>query len=244
MPAIVAKELNFSYGQGRLKKQILFDIELEVPEGEIVLMVGPSGGGKTTLLTLIGTLRAMQTGSLVVLDKELRGASERARRKLRNQIGFIFQAHNLMSFLTAEQNVSLPLELVGMGGRLRRERIAEILSAVGLGQHGHHYPEQLSGGQRQRVAIARALVARPRLVLADEPTAALDSHSGREVVDQLKKLAREQGTTVLVVTHDPRIEDIADRIVHLEDGRIQTNEKPISAPQATGESELPANIEP
>ncbi len=220
MPAILAQDLSFSFGSGKLRKQILFDLNLEVPQGEIVLMVGPSGGGKTTLLTLIGTLRAMQTGSLKVLGKELSGANERARRKLRTDIGFIFQAHNLMRFLSAAQNVSLPLELRGMGGRQRRERITEILKAVGLAEHGHKFPEQLSGGQRQRVAIARALVGRPQLVLADEPTAALDSHSGREVVDQLQRLAREQGTTVLVVTHDPRIHDIADRIIHLEDGRL------------------------
>jgi putative ABC transport system ATP-binding protein len=225
MAAIIAKDLNFSYGLGKLKKQILFNVEMEVPEGEIVLMVGPSGGGKTTLLTLIGTLRAVQMGSLVVLGKELSGASERSRRKLRTDIGFIFQAHNLMSFLTAAQNVSLPLELRGMGGRERHRRITEILAAVGLSEHGHKYPDQLSGGQRQRVAIARALVGRPQLVLADEPTAALDSHSGREVVDQLQRLAREQGTTVLVVTHDPRIQDIADRLVHLEDGRLESNGK-------------------
>lgn len=223
MAAIVVKNLSFSYGSGKLRKQILFDLNLEVPAGEIVLMVGPSGGGKTTLLTLIGTLRAVQEGSLVVLGKELSGASERSRRKLRTDIGFIFQAHNLMSFLTAAQNVSLPLELRGMGSRERQERINEILKAVGLAEHGQKYPEQLSGGQRQRVAIARALVGRPQLVLADEPTAALDSQSGREVVDQLQKLAREQGTTVLVVTHDPRIHDIADRIVHLEDGRLSAS---------------------
>ena len=221
--AIRAGALDFSYGSGKLRKQILFHVDLEVPQGEIVLMVGPSGGGKTTLLTLIGTLRAMQSGSLKVLGKELSGASERSRRRLRQDIGFIFQAHNLMSFLTAAQNVSLPLELRGMGARERKERITEILGAVGLSEHGYKYPEQLSGGQRQRVAIARALVGRPQLVLADEPTAALDSHSGREVVDQLRKLAREQGTTVLVVTHDPRIHDIADRIIHLEDGRLSTS---------------------
>lgn len=237
MPAIVAKNLSFHYGVGKLRKQILFDIELEVPEGEIVLMVGPSGGGKTTLLTLIGTLRAMQSGSLKVLGKELSGASERSRRKLRTNIGFIFQAHNLMSFLTAAQNVSLPLELRGMRGRERAWRIKEILSAVGLAEHGHKYPDQLSGGQRQRVAIARALVGHPQLVLADEPTAALDSHSGREVVDQLQRLAREQGTTVLVVTHDPRIEDIADRIIHLEDGRLTDNGKAAALSQGEGSLE-------
>ncbi len=237
MSAIVAKDLNFSYGSGKLRKQILFDINLEVPKGEIVLMVGPSGGGKTTLLTLIGTLRALQNGSLKVLGKELSGASERARRKLRTDIGFIFQAHNLMSFLTAAQNISLPLELRGMGVRERTRRITDILAAVGLSEHGHKYPEQLSGGQRQRVAIARALVGHPQLVLADEPTAALDSQSGREVVDQLQKLAREQGTTVLVVTHDPRIHDIADRIIHLEDGHL--GGKTPQDPHPSGQSAAP-----
>lgn len=223
MSAIVTKGLNFAFGSGRLRKQILFDINLTIPEGEIVLMVGPSGSGKTTLLTLIGTLRALQEGSLKVMGQELLGASEKKRRLIRQDIGFIFQAHNLMTFLTARQNVSLPLELrKGYKVRQARERIQEILTAVGLADFGRAYPDQLSGGQRQRVAIARALVGRPKLVLADEPTAALDSKSGREVVDQLQKLAREQGTTVLVVTHDPRIEDIADRIVRLEDGRLDT----------------------
>lgn len=221
MSAIAIEGLNFHFGQGRLKKQILFDISLEIPKGEIVLMVGPSGSGKTTLLTLMGTLRALQQGSLKILGEELSGASERKRRRLRTQIGFIFQAHNLMSFLTASQNVSLPLELRrDISARQAKVRIQEILGAVGLGDFLNSYPEQVSGGQRQRVAIARALVGRPKLVLADEPTAALDSQSGREVVDQLQHLAREQGTTVLVVTHDPRIEDIADRIVRLEDGRL------------------------
>lgn len=228
MVTIEAQRLNFFYGSGKLRKQILFDISMRVPQGEIVLMVGPSGGGKTTLLTLIGTLRAVQDGSLTVLGRQLAGASERARRRLRQDIGFIFQAHNLMSFLTAFQNVSLPLELQGMPSRARSQRISEMLESVGLAEHAHKYPEQLSGGQRQRVAIARALVGRPKLVLADEPTAALDSHSGREVVEQIQRLAREQGTTVLVVTHDPRIHDIADRVIHLEDGRLE--DQPLSEP--------------
>lgn len=220
-PAIECRDLNFSFGSGRLKKQILFDISLKIPEGEIVLMVGPSGSGKTTLLTLIGTLRAVQEGSLQVLGQQLAGASEKKRRLLRQDIGFIFQAHNLMTFLTASQNVTLPLELRrDFRQKQAKERVRQMLDAVGLAGLENNYPDQLSGGQRQRVAIARALVGRPRLVLADEPTAALDSKSGREVVDQLQRLAREQGTTVLVVTHDPRIEDIADRIVTLEDGRL------------------------
>jgi putative ABC transport system ATP-binding protein len=188
-----------------------------------VIVTGPSGSGKTTLLTLIGALRSTQEGSLRVLGQELLGAEARTLESVRKQIGYIFQAHNLLDALTATQNVEMGLLL--HPHRSRREVRAQaraMLESVGLADRMDHYTSELSGGQRQRVAIARALVSRPRIVLADEPTASLDKKSGREVVELMRSLAREQGVTVLLVTHDNRILDIADRIVHLEDGRLQS----------------------
>ncbi len=221
---ITVRGLNHAYGKGKLRKQILFDIDTEIPEGEIVIVTGPSGSGKTTLLTLVGALRAAQDGSVRVLGEELCGARPATLERVRRQIGFIFQQHNLLGALSAEQNVELGLRASGRHGGegARRERAREMLAAVGLGDRLGHKPEALSGGQRQRVAIARALVGRPAMLLADEPTASLDRESGREVVERMKQLAQEEGTTILLVTHDNRILDIADRIVHLEDGRLST----------------------
>ena len=200
---------------------VLRDVELRVDAGEIVLLTGPSGSGKTTVLTLIGALRAMQEGTASVLGQQLMGAREGQRVALRSRIGFIFQNHNLLGFLTARQNVAMALELHGdLGEQERLDRAGEMLTAVGLADHLDKLPAKLSGGQRQRVAVARALVAEPGLILADEPTAALDRVSGQEVVHLLRDLARRRGTPILLVTHDPRILDIADRIVAMEDGRI------------------------
>ena len=215
--------LNHAFGKGALRKQILFDITTEIPQGEIVIVTGPSGSGKTTMLTLVGALRSTQEGSVRVLGQELCGARPGTLEKVRKQIGFIFQQHNLLGALSAVQNVELGARVTGRIGRPElRKRAADMLEAVGLGDRIHHHPEQLSGGQRQRVAIARALVGEPAMLLADEPTASLDKQSGREVVDRMKFLAKEHGTTILLVTHDNRILDIADRIVHLEDGRLST----------------------
>jgi len=213
--------VTFAYGEGDLRRIVLREVDLRVEAGEIVLLTGPSGSGKTTLLTLIGALRAMQQGQARVLGQELATAREAQRVALRSRIGFIFQSHNLLGFLTARQNVAMALEL--QGGFTEAERLAraaEMLSAVGLADHVDKLPAKLSGGQRQRVAVARALVGQPGLILADEPTAALDRVSGQEVVHLLRDLARRQGTPILLVTHDPRILDIADRIVAMEDGRI------------------------
>jgi putative ABC transport system ATP-binding protein len=193
-------------------------VDLSVEPGEIVLLTGPSGSGKTTLLTLIGALRAMQEGSARVLGQELRGANEGTRVALRRRIGFIFQNHNLLGFLTARQNVAMAVEQDGAtdeAGRLARA--ADILGQVGLADHVDKLPSQLSGGQRQRVSVARALATDPGLVLADEPTAALDKASGRRVVQLLRGLAKSRFVPILLVTHDPRILDIADRIVAMED---------------------------
>jgi putative ABC transport system ATP-binding protein len=222
MDIIDIQNLNHYFGQGTLKKQVLFQINLKIKEGEIVILTGPSGSGKTTLLSLIGGLRSVQEGSLQHFEKELRGASEEQLVQTRRQIGYIFQAHNLLPFLTARQNVQMSIELQEhLGGRETEERAALILEEVGLGHRIDYYPDSLSGGQKQRVAIARALAGNPPLVLADEPTAALDSKTGRDVVNLMQRLAKEQSRTIVLVTHDNRILDIADRIVHMEDGRLR-----------------------
>ncbi|MEM1241368.1 MAG: DevA family ABC transporter ATP-binding protein [Cyanobacteria bacterium P01_H01_bin.26] len=220
---VCVHHLNHFFGQKHLRKQVLFDINLEIYPGEIVLMTGPSGSGKTTLLTLICGLRAAQEGSLWVLGQEICGAKQSQLNQLRRQIGYIFQAHNLHQSLTAQQNVEMALQLHQLAPRKRRIRAAEMLDTVGLGQRLNYFPNDLSGGQKQRVAIARALVSHPTIILADEPTAALDSKSGREVVTLMQKLAKEQGCTILMVTHDNRILDIADRIIHMEDGYLLSN---------------------
>jgi putative ABC transport system ATP-binding protein len=215
--------LNHSFGKGELRKQILFDVSTEIQAGEIVIVTGPSGSGKTTMLTLVGALRSAQEGSVQILGEELKNARPKTLEKVRKQIGFIFQQHNLLGALTAVQNVELGLRASGKYKKPEmRRRARDMLASVGLEDRIHHKPDQLSGGQRQRVAIARALVSEPAMLLADEPTASLDKKSGREVVDHMKRLAREKETTILLVTHDNRILDIADRIVHLEDGRLST----------------------
>ena len=220
-PIISARQLDHYFGQGQLRKQVLFGINLEINAGEIVLMTGPSGSGKTTLLTLIGGLRSGQSGSLKILGQEMSKASSDQLVKARRKIGYIFQAHNLHRSLTALQNGEMGLEVHGNLSRSQmRDRSAKMLELVGLEQRINYYPDDLSGGQKQRVAIARALVSQPQIVLADEPTAALDSKSGREVVNLMQQLAKEQGCTILLVTHDNRILDIADRIVHMEDGKL------------------------
>jgi putative ABC transport system ATP-binding protein len=221
---ISIQNLNHYFGKDALKKQVLYDINLTIDRGEIILMTGPSGSGKTTLLTLIGGLRSGQDGQLQILGQELRGANDRKRMMTRRQIGYIFQAHNLHGSLTALQNVRMGLEVHShISAAEMKERSAQMLEQVGLGDRIHYYPSDLSGGQKQRVAIARALVSRPKIILADEPTAALDSKSGREVVELMQQLAKEQGCTILMVTHDNRILDIADRIIHMEDGLLASD---------------------
>jgi putative ABC transport system ATP-binding protein len=218
---VVLHDLHYAFGEGALRRPVLRGLSLTVSPGEIVLLTGPSGSGKTTLLTLIGALRAMQQGSCRVLGQELMGATEPQRVALRRRIGFIFQHHNLLGFLTARQNVAMALELdLDAAESDRLARAAAILTAVGLGGQLDAVPAKLSGGQRQRVAIARALVANPGLILADEPTAALDRQTGQEVVHLMRDLAKRTGTPILLVTHDPRILDIADRVIAMEDGRI------------------------
>jgi putative ABC transport system ATP-binding protein len=221
--AIRVRGVNHFYGQGETAKQVLFDNQLTIHMGELVIMTGPSGSGKTTLLTLIGGLRSMQHGSLTVLDTEMRGLTREELVQTRRRIGFIFQAHNLFPSLTAIENVRMALELKGGDRDDLNRRSQAMLEAVGLGHRINYKPQSLSGGQRQRVAIARALVAKPRVILADEPTAALDKESGANVVNLLRKLADEEQTTILMVTHDSRVLHVADRIVNMVDGRVASD---------------------
>jgi len=239
-PVIKAQNLDHFFGSGKLRKQVLFGINLNISAGEIVIMTGPSGSGKTTLLTLMGGLRSAQTGSLVVLNKELSGISKGGLVKARRSNGYIFQAHNLHGSLTALENVQMGLEVHGLFGRkARHQKAAEMLEQVGLGDRIHYLPSDLSGGQKQRVAIARALVSNPKIVLADEPTAALDKKSGRDVVNIMHDLAKQQGCTILLVTHDNRILDIADRIVYMEDGRLSKQpEKAVAEPALSAQKRL------
>ena len=222
-PAVVVRDVNHSFGDGAIGRQVLQQNSLTLLPGEMTIMTGPSGSGKSTLLTLIGGLRRLQEGSIRVLGRELRGLDEQQLTDVRRNIGFIFQSHNLFDALTAVQNVRTALDLHDYEPALRDRRAAEILTALGLAEHLGNKPHQLSGGQRQRVAIARALANRPKLVLADEPTAALDKGTGREVIEMFKALARTNATTILLVTHDSRFLDVADRIVNLIDGRVASD---------------------
>jgi putative ABC transport system ATP-binding protein len=222
MAAVVVDNLSHAFGQGEMRRAVLQNISFSIEPGEVVLLTGPSGCGKTTLLTLIGALRTVQQGEVSVLGESLHGAGRRRRQQVRRRIGMIFQGHNLLRCLTAEQNVQMGADLLpDLSYRARRDEARQWLRAVGLKDHMAKVPHDLSGGQKQRVAIARALAANPRLLLADEPTAALDSRTGREVVELLRRLAREQSCAVLMVTHDPRIVDVADRLLQMEDGRLK-----------------------
>ena len=225
---IVLEDVSYMFGKGALEKQVLFDICTGIEGGDIVILTGPSGSGKTTLLTLIGALRSAQKGSVKVLGQELLNASEKALIKVRRKIGYIFQSHNLLDSLTVHENVQMALQLGGVKGRDARDRIAKVLQRVGLDEYEHKYPRELSGGQKQRAGIARALVNRPQIVLADEPTASLDKQSGRDVVELIQDLAREDGSAVILVTHDNRILDVADRILHLEDGHMKSLSEVVS----------------
>jgi len=225
-PVISLQNVNHWFGSGDSRKHALKDITLDIYPGQIVICTGPSGSGKTTLLTMLGGLRSCQDGSLKILGQELNGASKEQLADLRLNVGFIFQAHNLMMFLNARRNVRLSLELHDRFYDQDMDQLSTaMLEKVGLGDRVEYMPANLSGGQRQRVAIARALVSQPKILLGDEPTAALDKESGRTVVELMQQLAREQNTTIIMVTHDNKILDVADRIIIVEDGRLATAEQ-------------------
>lgn len=213
--------LNHWFGAGEAKKQALYDINLRIRRGSLTVLMGPSGSGKTTVLTLMGCLRDVQDGSVRLLGHELHGANAHLREMLRRRIGFIFQAHNLHGSLTALQNTLMGLQVHGSTNPAAQTAAARhALSLLGLEDRMDYLPANLSGGQKQRVAVARALVGSPEVVFADEPTAALDRESGATVVHMLKRLGQARGTTTVMVTHDSRILELADRVVTLEDGRI------------------------
>ncbi len=215
--------LNHFYGHGEARNQVLFDNDIEIGAGQLVVMTGPSGAGKTTLLTLVGALRSVQEGRVEILGHDLSKLGRRELVVTRRNVGFIFQLHNLFDALSAYENVMMAMQLGALPPADMRQRGTAILQRLGLGHRIDHKPRSLSGGERQRVAIARALVNRPNLVLADEPTAALDRDSAHKVVDLLKETTIEQGSTVVMVTHDHRIIEKADRLVHMVDGRIASD---------------------
>jgi putative ABC transport system ATP-binding protein len=213
------------FGTGEARIQAIFDVSLSIERGTLTVLRGPSGSGKTTLLTLMGCLRKLQQGSIRVFGEELRGASEASQEALRRRFGFIFQSHNLHESLTARQNTLMGLQVHGPGGDTVKQNAAaaHILESLGLGTRIDDLPEKLSGGQKQRVAIARALVSNPEIVFADEPTAALDKDTGQHVVEMLKALGQARGTSTVMVTHDTRIIDQADRVMTIEDGCLANN---------------------
>ena len=220
-PLVSIAGLNHWFGRGDQRRQVLHNLHLTLNPGEIVLLSGPSGCGKTTLLTLIGALRTVQDGSVEVLGQQLLKVRTSVQQRVRRQMGMIFQKHNLLRCLTAAQNVQMGADLLSdLSFGQRRQHSIDLLGEVGLKDHHNKLPSALSGGQCQRVAIARALAGRPRILLADEPTAALDSRTGREVVDLLRRMVTQHHCAVLLVTHDPRILDVADRLLQMEDGRL------------------------
>jgi putative ABC transport system ATP-binding protein len=222
LPAIRAVNLARSFDIGETTVQALRDVNLEVPAGQFLALVGPSGSGKSTLLNLVGGLDQPTNGELWVDGVELRTSREKALTTHRRAtVGFVFQSFNLLPRLTALENVAIPLMFVGVSQHERLERARDLLIRVGLEERMHHRPTQLSGGEQQRVAIARALVGQPAIILADEPTGNLDTATGGEIMALLRLLNREEGATLLLVTHDIEAAAYADRLLHLRDGRIQ-----------------------
>jgi putative ABC transport system ATP-binding protein len=219
--AVSCRDLTKEFGQLDTRVQVLRGIDLEVYAGELTLLVGPSGCGKTTLLSVLAGLLEPTAGEVTVLGTRLSGLSGRQVVKFRQEnIGFVFQQYNLLPALTAAENVAVPLLIAGQPRRPAIDRARALLRHLGLEKRAEALPAQLSGGQQQRVAIARALIHEPRLVVCDEPTAALDSQSGQVVMDLLRRIALQPDRAVLVVTHDSRVFGFGDRLVHLEDGRV------------------------
>lgn len=226
-PAIDTRGLTKVYGSGNTEVVAMSDASMTVQRGEVVALLGPSGSGKSTFLTAVGLINPPTSGQVriggqLVLDGS--SAKTNLRTFRRKNIGFVFQKSNLIPFLSAEENVRLLLELDGVPGGEAHRRAMELLSYLGVAERASNRPSMLSGGQQQRVAVARAIANRPKIILADEPTAALDSHRGRQVMELFAKVAHEQGTAVIVVTHDHRALDVFDRLFEMEDGRLRENE--------------------
>ncbi len=223
--AIAAQKLNMIYETGGQQYQALHNVNLNIQKGAIHLLMGPSGSGKTTLLSILAGLLTPSNGGVRLLGEDITQLSAANLAAFRLQhIGFIFQGFNLFPALTALENVEIAFQLKGFRGRAATQEAIDLLDQVGLGDRLHRRPQDLSGGQKQRVAIARALVGNPALIMADEPTAALDSQNGHAVIELLRTLAKENDRTVLIVTHDPRIVDVADEVTYLEDGKIQQSD--------------------
>jgi len=219
MNAIEIRGLSREIVAGGTLVRILQPLDLVVPAGQFLAIMGPSGSGKSTLLGLMAGFDTPSAGDIVLAGESLRNMNEDALARLRRRaLGFVFQSYNLIGNLTALENVALPLELAGTGGA--EARAMQLLEAVGLARRVHHYPAQLSGGEQQRIALARAFAPRPSILLADEPTGNLDSENGRLVLEMLTTLHRQEGTTLVLVTHDPALANRADRVVQLRDGRI------------------------
>jgi putative ABC transport system ATP-binding protein len=220
--SIYAQDITMFFQSGRQNIPILQDINWEAQRGSIQLLMGPSGSGKTTFLSILAGLLTPTSGKVYLLGEEITKLSQKKRTAFRRQhIGFIFQNFNLFPALTAAENVELILNVKGVQGSQARYEAQILLEQVGLELYANQKPRDLSGGQKQRVAIARALAGNPPLIMADEPTAALDSQSGHRITELLRRLAKEHHCTVLIVTHDPRIKDVADRVTYLEDGMIK-----------------------
>lgn len=230
-PLVSIRDVSKVYGSGNASVPALDGVSLEVPAGEMLLMMGPSGSGKTTLLSIMGCILRPTAGSVVICGRETSSLHERSLPRIRlSHIGFVFQGFNLFPTLSVLENVELALELKGTRGRAAKRIAGELLDRVGLSDKLAAFPANLSGGQKQRVAIARALAGDPEIVLADEPTAALDSTSGRLVMEMLQSLAHERGRAVVIVTHDNRTAHYADRVVRIEDGRLSEMTRTVARP--------------
>lgn len=228
--AISVRGVTKTYGAGAQAARALDGVDLDVHDGEIVMLMGPSGSGKTTLVSIMGCILRASSGSVQIRGREISSLREKDLPRVRlENVGFIFQGFNLFSTLTAGENVELSLDLKGIRGTAARARAGELMQQVGLSDKYRSFPADLSGGQKQRVAIARALAGDPAIILADEPTAALDSHSGRVVMDMLRGLAHDRGRAVVIVTHDNRILEYADRVVRIEDGKISNTIEGVEA---------------
>ena len=233
MSMLELREVSKSYGQGSAEVHALHEVSLTAGEGAMVAVMGPSGSGKSTLLTIAGTLEDPTSGEVLIGGQPVSSLSRNAKARLRRRvIGYVFQDFNLLPGLTAAENVSLPLELDGLSARKARVAGLRALDRLGLGERAGHYPDQLSGGERQRVAIARAMVGERRLLLADEPSGALDSVNAQAVMRMLHEACKDAGMTAVVVTHDAQLASWADRVVFLRDGRVTDQTAPASGPES------------
>jgi putative ABC transport system ATP-binding protein len=233
MSVLELRDISKSYGQGDSEVHALRSVSLTADAGAMVAVMGPSGSGKSTLLTIAGTLEEPTTGEVLIAGQLTRNLSRGAKARLRRRfIGYVFQDFNLLPGLTAAENVSLPLELDGVSGRKARLAALEALAALDLADRASHYPDQMSGGERQRVAIARAMVGERRLLLADEPSGALDSVNGEAVMRLLHNACKNVGMTAVVVTHDAQLASWADRVMFLRDGQVTDQTSPVAGPES------------